>query len=57
VAGAHPRNVTPAAHSPVVVLAIDGLCFAGKTTVARVLATRRQTVVMSEYADLSIVPP
>ncbi|HJT03217.1 MAG TPA: hypothetical protein VJ757_06260 [Pseudonocardiaceae bacterium] len=39
MAGAHPRTVTPATRSPVVVLAIDGLCFAGKTTVARVLAT------------------
>lgn len=40
-----------------IVLAIEGLCFVGKTTLARALATQREAVVLPDYADLAAPPP
>lgn len=39
------------------VLAIEGLCFAGKTTLAHALATQRSAVAIPEYAELATLPP
>jgi len=40
-----------------IVLALEGLCFVGKTTLAQALATQRQAVAIPEYADLAALPP
>ncbi len=39
------------------VLAVEGLCFAGKTTLARALARHLRVPVAAEYADLTELPP
>lgn len=38
------------------VIAIEGLCFAGKTTLARALGSRFGAGVVAEYADLAPLP-
>lgn len=48
---------TPDPMSPPVVLAVEGLCFAGKTTLVIALATRTGVVAVPEYADLAALPP
>jgi thymidylate kinase len=42
---------------PPLVLAVEGLCFAGKTTLARALACHLGVSVAAEYADLTELPP
>ncbi len=42
---------------PSVVLAVEGLCFAGKTTLVRALAARIGVVTVPEYAELAVLPP
>lgn len=42
---------------PPLVLAVEGLCFAGKTTLARALARRLDVPVAAEYAALTELPP
>ena len=39
------------------VIAIEGLCFAGKTTLAYALAPLVGAVVIGEYADIALLPP
>ncbi|HWR46130.1 MAG TPA: hypothetical protein VN327_00725 [Pseudonocardiaceae bacterium] len=39
------------------VLAVEGLCFAGKTTLVHALAARLGVVAVPEYADLAALPP
>lgn len=43
--------------APPLVLAVEGLCFAGKTTLARALAGHLGIPVVAEYADLAGLPP
>jgi len=43
--------------APPLVLAVEGLCFAGKTTLARALARRLDAPVVAEYGDLAGLPP
>jgi thymidylate kinase len=43
--------------APPLVLAVEGLCFAGKTTLARALARHLSVPVVAEYADLAGLPP
>lgn len=43
--------------APPLVLAVEGLCFAGKTTLARALARCLGVPVAAEYADLTDLPP
>lgn len=38
------------------VIAVEGMCFAGKTTLARALARRLSAAVIPEYADLAPLP-
>jgi thymidylate kinase len=45
------------AHRNPLVIAIEGLCFAGKTTLAHALGVAADTVVIGEYADLAPLPP
>ncbi len=45
------------AHRNPLVIAIEGLCFAGKTTLANALAVAADTIVIGEYADLAPLPP
>ncbi|MGH3854819.1 MAG: AAA family ATPase [Pseudonocardiaceae bacterium] len=53
----------PLRHSPddptsaPTVLAVEGLCFAGKTTLAHALAARLGAVAVPEYTDLAALPP
>ncbi|HEY2579271.1 MAG TPA: AAA family ATPase [Streptosporangiaceae bacterium] len=42
---------------PPQVIAIEGLCFAGKTTLARSLADRLNAWLGAEYADMITLPP
>lgn len=48
-------SATPRSRTPLIV-AVEGLCFAGKTTLARALARRLATNVVAEYADLAPLP-
>jgi thymidylate kinase len=53
-ASCHPR------HRPVrapIVLALEGLCCAGKTTLAHALATQPGAVAIPEYTELAALPP
>jgi hypothetical protein len=38
-------------------ITIEGLCYAGKTTLARALAWLTGAVVISEYSDMTGAPP
>lgn len=40
-----------------VVLAVEGLCLAGKTTLVHALASRLGALAVPEYADLAALPP
>jgi len=56
----HPDMTDDPRHRPArapIVLAIEGLCFAGKTTLAHALATQRGAVAIPEYAQLAALPP
>lgn len=48
-------NLTPRSPSPLIV-AIEGLCFAGKTTLAAALGHRLGATVLADYADLAPLP-
>lgn len=48
-------NATPQSETPPVI-AVEGLCYAGKTTLARELARRLSAAVIAEYADLAPLP-
>lgn len=50
------RPGLPARRDPLVI-AIEGLCFAGKTTLAHALAPLADAVVIGEYADIAPLPP
>ncbi|MGH3719618.1 MAG: AAA family ATPase [Pseudonocardiaceae bacterium] len=43
--------------SALTVLAVEGLCFAGKTTLVHALAARLGAVAVPEYTDLAVLPP
>jgi deoxyadenosine/deoxycytidine kinase len=46
----------PHRHDPLVI-AVEGLCYTGKTTLARSLARLTGTVLIGEYADIAAPPP
>lgn len=46
----------PHRHDPLVI-AVEGLCYAGKTTLARSLARMSGAVLIGEYADIAAPPP
>ncbi len=46
----------PHRHDPLVI-AVEGLCYAGKTTLARSLARLTGAVLIGEYADIAAPPP
>lgn len=47
---------TRSEHSPVIV-ALEGLCYSGKSTLIRHLAARLDAIVAPEYTDLAPLPP
>jgi hypothetical protein len=50
------RYRAPHRHDPLVI-AVEGLCYAGKTTLARSLARLTGAVLIGEYADIAAPPP